>query len=54
MQYEERLIRDSNGFWQAQCRFLPLEPWEPNEGWRTFFISSVKESAEKRMKGVSK
>lgn len=37
---EKRVIRDENGFWCEQIRFLPLEDWEPNDGWRTTYISS--------------
>lgn len=37
---EKRVIRDANGFWNEQIRFLPLEDWEQNDGWRTTYISS--------------
>lgn len=43
---ERRLVRDANGFWEAQIRFVPVEDWEQNDGWRTFFTSPVKERAE--------
>lgn len=32
---ETRIITDVNGFKKEQIRFLPVEPWEPNDGWRT-------------------
>lgn len=39
---ERRVIRDANGFWCEQIRFLPLEEWDKaNDGWRTTYISSM-------------
>lgn len=32
---ERRIIVDVNGFKKEQIRFLPVEDWEPNDGWRT-------------------
>lgn len=49
MEIEERVIQDCNGFWKAQVRFLPLAEWEPDDGWRTVFISGIRESAEARI-----
>lgn len=47
-QVEKRVVRDANGFWLAQIRFLPLEDWDKDgDGWRTMYISSVKENAER-------
>lgn len=41
MTMEKRVIRDENGFWREQIRFLPLEDWNrANDGWRTTYISS--------------
>lgn len=37
---EERIYRDENGFYNGQIRFLPLDAWEPCDGWRTFCCSS--------------
>lgn len=37
---ETRVIRDENGFFREQIRFLPLENWESGDGWRTTHISS--------------
>lgn len=37
---ETRVIRDANGFYCEQIRFMPLEDWEPGDGWRTTYISS--------------
>lgn len=38
---ERRIIKDSNGSYLDQVRFLPLEDDEQNDGWRTCRISSV-------------
>lgn len=40
MTMETRVIRDENGFWEEQIRFMPVEDWEPNDGWRTTYISN--------------
>lgn len=32
---ETRTVVDGNGFTVEQIRFLPVEDWEPNDGWRT-------------------
>ena len=47
MSKETRVVKDCNGFYRAQIRFLPVEDWEPNEGWRTCFVSSIEENAKK-------
>ena len=40
---EKRIITDVNGFKVEQVRILPVEDWEPNDGWRTTrYISSSK------------
>lgn len=31
---ETRIVKDENGFVKEQVRFLPVEDWEPNDGWR--------------------
>ena len=38
---ESRITRDENGFYQHEIRFLPVEPWEPLDGWRADYISSI-------------
>lgn len=38
---ERRVIRDVNGFYRSQVRFLPLESWECGDGWRTTYISNI-------------
>lgn len=39
---ESRVIKDANGFYRLQVRFLPLEDWEKyNDGWRTCAISET-------------
>lgn len=35
---ETRIITDENGFTVEQMRILPVEDWEPNDGWRTIRI----------------
>ena len=47
---EERIYRDVNGFYNGQLRFLPPDPWEPCDGWRTFYTSSSPESVRERMR----
>ena len=42
---EKRIQKDANNFYQVQIRILPVEDWQPNEGWGTVFITSVYESA---------
>lgn len=44
---ETRVVKDVNGFWRAEMRFLPVEEWEQNDGWRGCYISSSKEKAER-------
>lgn len=43
---ETRVVKDANGFWRAEMRFLPVEEWEQGEGWRGCYVSSSKEKAE--------
>ena len=37
---EVRITKDCNGFYRREVRFLPVESWEPNDGWRTDYISN--------------
>ncbi len=46
---EKRIYRDENGFFHVQIRFLPVEDWEPNDGWRTTFITQIPKHAEARL-----
>jgi hypothetical protein len=46
---EKRISRDENGFYRVQIRFLPVEDWEPNDGWRTTFITQIPEHARARL-----
>ena len=46
---EERIIKDENNFYCVQVRFLPLEVWEQNDGWRTVYITEIYENALKRI-----
>lgn len=46
---EKRISRDENGFYRVQIRFLPVEDWEPNDGWRTTFITLIQRHAEARL-----
>lgn len=46
---EKRIIKDSNGFYNVQVRILPMEDWQPNEGWGTVFITSIYENALTRL-----
>ena len=47
--FEKRIRRDANGFYQVQVRHLPVEDWEPLDGWRTVFITSIYENARTRL-----
>ena len=47
--FEKRIIRDANGFYNVQIRHLPVEDWQPNEGWGTVFITSISENARARL-----
>ena len=38
---EKRVIKDVNGFYRSQIRFLPLDSWENGDGWMTTCISSI-------------
>jgi hypothetical protein len=49
MEMEKRIHKDANGFYNVQIRFLPLESWEPGDGWRTVYITSILQSAEARL-----
>ena len=44
--FEKRIRKDANGFYQVQIRILPVEDWQPNEGWGTVFITSICENAK--------
>ena len=41
---ETRIITDENGFKKEQMRILPVEDWEPNDGWRTIKIIEATKS----------
>ncbi len=43
---EERVRQDENRFWVYEVRILPVQDWEPNEGWRICAISACKKSLE--------
>lgn len=32
---ERRVVKDCNGFVLEQVRFLPVNDWDVNDGWRT-------------------
>lgn len=48
---EERIIKDANNFYCVQIRFLPLESWEQDDGWRTIYITQIYETAIKHLRG---
>lgn len=39
--YEERITQDENRFYRHEIRILPVNDWEPDDGWRCTFVSSV-------------
>ena len=47
--FEKRITRDANGFYNVQIRILPVEDWQPNDGWGTVFITSIFEHARERL-----
>ena len=48
-EFEKRIRRDENGFYNVQIRILPLEDWEMGDGWRTTLITSIYENAKKKL-----
>ena len=47
--FEKRIEKDANGFYNVQIRRLPVEDWQPNEGWGTVFVTSIYENAQERL-----
>ena len=47
--FEKRIRRDANGFYNVQIRILPVQDWQPNEGWGTVFITSIYENTKARL-----
>ena len=47
--FEKRIRRDDNGFYNVQIRQLPVEDWQPMEGWGTVFITSIYKNARERL-----
>lgn len=47
--FEKRVRLDANHFYQVQIRILPVADWEPDDGWRTVFITSVYDHAIERL-----
>ena len=47
--FEKRIRKDVNGFYNVQIRILPVEDWQPNDGWGTVFITSIYGHALKRL-----
>ena len=47
--FEKRIRRDANGFYQVQNRHLPVEDWQPLDGWGTVFITSIYKNAKTRL-----
>ncbi len=48
-EFEKRISRDDDGFYQVQIRMLAVEEWQPMEGWGTVFITSIYENAKERL-----
>lgn len=47
--FEKRIRKDVNGFYNVQIRILPVEDWQPNDGWGTVFITRIYEHALERL-----
>ena len=47
--FEKRIMRDSNGFYLVQIRCIPVEDWQPNEGWSTVYITGIISHAKARL-----
>lgn len=52
--FEERIIKDVNGFYKVQVRHMPLEEWEQGDGWGTIYTSSIFEHALERVNDKAK
>lgn len=50
MHSEERIFRNASGFYTGQIRFLPVDPWEPDNGWRIFCCSRSLEWVRERIR----
>ena len=44
---QHRLWVDKNKNYHIQVRFIPVYSWEPDDGWRTIYMSDNKEEAMK-------
>ena len=49
MVFEKRIKKDVNGSYNVQIRHLPVEDWQPLEGWGTVFTTSIYENAKARL-----
>lgn len=47
--FEKRVRLDANKFYQVQIRILPVADWEPDDGWRTVYITSIYQHAIERL-----
>lgn len=47
--FEKRVRLDANNFYQVQIRILPVADWEPDDGWRTVYITSIYQHAIERL-----
>ena len=47
--FEKRIRRDANGFYNVQVRMLPVEDWQPLDGWGTVYITSIYENAKEHL-----
>ena len=47
--FEKRIRRDANGFYNVQVRMLPVEDWQPLDGWGTVYITSIYEKAKEHL-----
>ena len=48
--FEKRVRIDANKFYEVQIRILPVAEWEPLDGWRTVYITSIYNHALMRLK----
>ena len=46
---EKRITKDSNGYYFVEIRFLPVEEWEQDEGWRAIYVTAIYEHAKAKL-----
>ncbi|MBQ7372419.1 MAG: hypothetical protein IJW67_11195 [Blautia sp.] len=50
---EKRIYQDVNGSYLVQFRWLPVEPSEPLDGWRSTYTTEIFEDAKAKLDAQS-